>query len=291
MTRIAFIGLGVMGAPMAANLLAAGHEVTGYNRSRAAVDTLVEQGGRAAESAAAAARDAEIIVTMLPDGPDVEQVALGADGIYRHAMPGALHIDCSTIRPDAARRIARAALDAEIRMIDAPVSGGEAGAIEGSLSIMVGGKSSDFERARPILEVLGRTIVHVGGPGAGQTVKAANQLIVAGNIELLAEALVFLEASGVDTETALAALSGGLAGSTVMARKGPSMRKREFAPGFRLRLHHKDMGIFMAAARDLGVDMPLGSRVADLIADSLAQGRGDLDHGALLLQVERPAIP
>jgi 2-hydroxy-3-oxopropionate reductase len=286
-TTIAFIGLGIMGAPMAGHLIDAGHDVVGYNRSRPAVDKLVERGGRAASSVADAVRDAEVVITMVPDSPDVEQVALGDEGVYAAAKPGTLHIDCSTIRPDVARALAAAGNERGIRVVDAPVSGGEAGAKEGTLSIMVGGAAEDVEAARPYLDVVGGTVVHVGPAGAGQTVKAANQLIVAGNIQLLAEALVFLEAHGVDTEAATEVLGGGLAGSTVLQRKAAGMRAREFAPGFRIDLHHKDMGIVTAAAREAGVAIPLGAHVAQLVGALRAMGHGDLDHSALLLLVER----
>ncbi len=287
MSTIAFIGLGIMGAPMAGHLIDAGHDVVGYNRSRPAVDALVERGGRAADSVADAVRAAEVVITMVPDSPDVEDVALGDDGIYAAAKPGTLHIDCSTIRPDVARALATAGNERGTRVVDAPVSGGEAGAKEGTLSIMVGGAPEDVEAARPYLDVVGGTVVHVGPAGAGQTVKAANQLIVAGNIQLLAEALVFLEAHGVDTEAATEVLGGGLAGSTVLQRKAAGMRAREFAPGFRIDLHHKDLGIVTAAAREAGVTIPLGAHVAQLVGALRAMGHGDLDHSALLLLVER----
>jgi 2-hydroxy-3-oxopropionate reductase len=285
--KVAVIGLGIMGGPMAANLVAAGYDVIGFNRSRPAVDRLVELGGRAAESATEAVRDADVVITMVPDSPDVEALALGEDGIYANAEPGQLHIDCSTIRPDVARRIAAAGAERGIRVVDAPVSGGESGAVEGTLSIMVGGEPADVEAARPYLDVVGATVVHVGPPGAGQTVKAANQLIVAGNIQLVAEALVFLEAHGVDTEPAMAVLAGGLAGSTVLNSKAAGMRSREFTPGFRVDLHHKDMGIVTAAAREAGVVIPLGAHVAQLVGALRAQGHGGLDHSALLLLVEQ----
>ena len=285
-TTIAFIGLGIMGAPMAGHLIDAGHDVVGHNRSRPAVDALVERGGRAAASTAEAVRDADVVITMVPDSPDVEEVALGDDGIYASAKPGTLHIDCSTIRPDVARAIAAAGAERGMRVVDAPVSGGEAGAKEGTLSIMVGGDAADVAAARPFLDVVGGTVVHVGPAGAGQTVKAANQLIVAGNIELLAEALVFLEAHGVDTEAATTVLGGGLAGSTVLDRKAASMRAREFAPGFRIDLHHKDLGIVTAAAREAGVVIPLGAAVAQLVAAMVARGDGGLDHSGLLRLVE-----
>jgi 2-hydroxy-3-oxopropionate reductase len=286
-TTIAFIGLGIMGAPMAGHLIDAGYDVVGYNRSRPAVDRLVERGGRAAQSSAEAVRDADVVITMVPDSPDVEELALSDEGIYASAKPGTLHIDCSTIRPDVARRVAAAGAERDIRVVDAPVSGGEAGAKEGSLSIMVGGEAEDVEAARPYLDVVGGTVVHVGPVAAGQTVKAANQLIVAGNIQLLAEALVFLEAHGVDTESATAVLGGGLAGSAVLDRKAAGMRAREYAPGFRIDLHHKDLGIVTAAAREAGVAIPLGAHVAQLVGALRAQGHGGLDHSALLLLVEQ----
>jgi len=282
MTTVAFIGLGIMGGPMAANLVEAGFEVAGYNRSPEPVKRLVDAGGRGAESVADAVRGADVIVTMVPDSPDVEDVTGGDDGIFANAGKDALYIDMSTIRPDVAVRVAEAGRGAGLRVLDAPVSGGEAGAIEGSLSIMVGGEAADFEAAKPVLEAVGKTIVHVGPAGSGQTVKAANQLIVAGNIQLLAEAVVFLEAYGVDTKAALEVLGGGLAGSTVLNRKGATMLEREFAPGFRLALHHKDMGIVTSAAREAGVVIPLGSAVAQLIAALVARGDGGLDHSGLL---------
>jgi 2-hydroxy-3-oxopropionate reductase len=286
-TTVAFIGLGIMGAPMAGHLIDAGYQVVGYNRSRPKLDRLVEKGARPADSAADAVREADVVITMVPDSPDVEAVTLGEDGIYAAAKPGLLHIDCSTIRPDVARQVAEAGARRGIRVVDAPVSGGEAGAKEGSLSIMVGGAEEDVAAAMPYLNVLGKTIVHVGPAGAGQTVKAANQLIVAGNIQLVAEALVFLEAHGVDTEAATEVLAGGLAGSAVLQRKAANMRAREFAPGFRIELHHKDLGIVTAAAREAGVAIPLGAAIAQLVGALRAQGHGALDHSALLLLVEQ----
>jgi 2-hydroxy-3-oxopropionate reductase len=261
--------------------------VIGYNRSRPAVDRLVAKGAKAAATAAEAVRGADVVITMVPDSPDVEEITVGEDGFYAVAKPGLLHIDCSTIRPDVARKIAEAGADKGIRVVDAPVSGGEAGAVEGTLSIMVGGAPDDVEAAMPYLNVVGKTIVHVGPAGSGQTVKAANQLIVAGNIQLVAEALVFLEAHGVDTEAATEVLAGGLAGSAVLNRKAANMRAREFTPGFRVDLHHKDLGIVTAAAREAGVAIPLGAAVAQLVGALRAQGHGGLDHSALLLLVEQ----
>jgi len=286
MTTVAFIGLGIMGAPMAGNLITAGHQVIGVNRSRPAVDRLVESGGRAAGSVAEAVGAADVVITMLPDSPDVESVALGEDGIYANAKPGTLHVDCSTIRPDVATRLAAEGSAHGLAVVDAPVSGGESGAVEGSLSIMVGGAEADVERARPLLAAMGKTIVRVGAAGSGQTVKAANQLLVAGTIELVAEAIVFLEAHGVDTTAAVEVLSGGLAGNAILTRKAANMIARNFTPGFRIELHHKDMGIVTADAREAGVAIPLGSHVAGLIGALQAQGHGRLDHGALLKLVD-----
>jgi len=278
-TTVAFIGLGIMGGPMAANLVKAGFDVVGYNRSPEKVKELVEKGGRGAEDVASAVREADVVITMVPDSPDVEAVS---GEVFAGAREGTLYIDMSTIRPDVAVRVAEAGREAGVRVLDAPVSGGEAGAVEGSLSIMVGGSAEDFADARPVLDAVGKTIVHVGPAGSGQTVKAANQLIVAGNIQLLAEAVVFLDAYGVDMRSALEVLGGGLGGSTVLARKGDNMLAGEFKPGFRLALHHKDMGIVTSAAREAGVTIPLGAVVAQLVAAMVARGDGGLDHSGLL---------
>ncbi|MBA2738875.1 MAG: 2-hydroxy-3-oxopropionate reductase [Nocardioidaceae bacterium] len=287
MTTIAFIGLGIMGEPMAFHLVDAGHDVIGVNHGRDAVERLVEHGGRGADTVVEAVKEAEVVITMVPDSPDVEGIAYGDDGIYRNAEPGTVHIDCSTIRPDVARQLAEAGSERELQVIDAPVSGGQAGAVEAKLSIMVGGADADVEAVRPLLEAMGSTVVHVGPAGSGQTVKAANQLMVAGHLELLAEAIVFLEAQGVDTEAAIEVLGGGLAGSAVLAGKATGMLARTFEPGFRVDLHHKDMGIVTASAREAGVAIPLGAHVADLVSALRAQGHGDLDHSALLLLVEQ----
>ncbi|NMN99745.1 2-hydroxy-3-oxopropionate reductase [Gordonia sp. TBRC 11910] len=287
MTNIAVIGLGIMGLPMAVNLVEAGHDVTGFNRSPQRVEALVAAGGKGAASVADAVSDADVVLTMVPDSPDVEEVVTGPDGVFANAKPGALWIDASSIRPDVAARLAVAAREAGIRPLDAPVSGGEPGAIDGVLSIMVGGDADDFAAAAEVLGVVGKTIVHVGPSGSGQTVKAANQLIVAGNIELLAEAIVFLEAYGVDTSAALTVLGGGLAGSKVLDQKGQKMLDRNFEPGFRLQLHNKDLGIVTAAAREAGVTIPLGAVVAQLVGSLVATGDGGLDHSGLFTLVER----
>ena len=287
MKRIGFIGLGIMGGPMALNLVKAGFEVYGYNRSRPALDRLVRGGGKAAGSIAEATNGADAFITMLPDSPDVEQVALGSGGIFENARRGLLYIDMSTIRPAVARTLTKAGVAKGVRVLDAPVSGGEQGAIEGSLSIMVGGEPDDFAAARPIFEALGKTVVHVGGAGAGQTVKAANQLIVAGTIELVAEAIVLLEAARVDAEAAVRVLAGGLAGNRILERKAGGMLARQFKPGFRVELHHKDLGIAQEGARELGVVLPLTALTTQLMASLKAQGYGSLDHTALLKLVEQ----
>lgn len=287
MTNIAFIGLGIMGSPMAVHLANAGHTVAGFNRTPERAKPLVDAGGRAASSIADAVADAEVIAVMVPDSPDVQAVLAGEGGVFDHAPAGALIIDFSSIRPDVTTDLARQAAERGFRLVDAPVSGGEAGAVGAALSIMVGGTPEDFAAAKPVLDVVGKTIVHVGPNGSGQTVKAANQLIVAGNIQLLAEAIVFLEAYGVDTAAAVQVLGGGLAGSAVLNQKAQKMLDREFEPGFRIELHHKDLGIVTAAAREAGVVAPLGGLVAQLMASARANGDGALDHSALLRGVER----
>jgi 2-hydroxy-3-oxopropionate reductase len=287
MTNIAFIGLGIMGSPMAVHLAKAGHQVAGYNRTPEKAAPLVDAGGRAAESIADAVRDAEVVCVMVPDSPDVSDVLMGEGGVFDNAKPGTLVIDFSSIRPDVTTRLAEQAAAKGMRLVDAPVSGGEAGAKNAALSIMVGGEADDFEAAKPFLDAVGKTVVHVGPSGAGQTVKAANQLIVAANIEALAEAVVFLEAYGVDTNAALEVLGGGLAGSKVLDQKKQNMLGRSFDPGFRIALHHKDLGIVTAAAREAGVVVPVGGLVAQLMASALANGDGGLDHSGLLRGVER----
>ncbi|WP_329171908.1 2-hydroxy-3-oxopropionate reductase [Streptomyces decoyicus] len=285
--KIAWIGLGIMGSPMAENLIKAGYTVTGYTLEADKLQRLAAAGGIAATSAAEAVTDADVIITMVPASPHVEALAYGPDGILAHARRGALLIDMSSITPQTSIDLAKAAADKGIRVLDAPVSGGEAGAVEAVLSIMAGGDQADFDAARPLLEALGKTIVLCGPHGAGQTVKAANQLIVAVNIQACAEAVVFLEKSGVDLTAALDVLNGGLAGSTVLTRKKDNFTNRDFQPGFRIDLHHKDMGIVTDAARTVGAALPVGTLVAGLVASLRAQGDGGLDHSALLRGVER----
>ncbi|MFJ8741318.1 2-hydroxy-3-oxopropionate reductase [Embleya sp. NPDC127516] len=285
--RIGFVGLGIMGGPMAAHLVRAGHEVTGFNLERDAIDRLIAAGGKGAANIAEAVRDADVVITMVPADPHVEKVMFGDGGVLDTVEPGTLVIDMSSIKPGTSIAVAEAGAERKLRVLDAPVSGGEAGAIEAVLSIMVGGEAADFAAALPLFEVLGKTIVHVGPHGAGQTVKAANQLIVAGNIQLVAEALLFLERAGVDTEAGLKVLAGGLAGSTVLDRKARVMRDRDFKPGFRIDLHHKDMGIVTESAREFDLVLPLAGLTAQLVASLRAQGGGGLDHSGLLLGLER----
>jgi 2-hydroxy-3-oxopropionate reductase len=285
-TKVGIIGLGIMGGPMASNLLRAGYDVIGCDVVPSALERLAGEGGTKAVSAAQAAAESDVVITMLPNHPQVEAVALGEGGVLDSAKPGTLYIDMSSIRPQTARRLAEVGAERGVRVLDAPVSGGEKGAVDGVLSIMVGGAAEDFAAAQPIFDVLGKTIVHVGPHGAGQTVKAANQLVVGGTYALVAEAIVLLEASGIDAGVGLDVLAGGLAGSRILELKRKSMVARQFAPGFRIDLHHKDMGIILDASRDAGVALPVGNLVAALIASARAQGYGRLDHSALLKVAE-----
>ena len=286
MATIGFIGLGTMGFPMACNLARAGFDVRGYSRRPTVAAALAEQGGHNAPSIAEAVSSAEIVATMLPDSPDVEEVLAGSGGVYEHAAPNTLVIDFSSIQPRVAAALAEKGRKRGLRVLDAPVSGGEHGARDGSLSVMVGGDEGDFEAARDVLTAVGETIVHVGPPGSGQTVKAANQLIVAGTIQLVSEAMVLLEALNVEVEPALRVMAGGLAGNAIIDRKSSSMLARNFRPGFKLELHNKDMRIVLDAAQAAGVVVPLGSVVAQLISSLTLQGYGRLDHTALLALTE-----
>ena len=284
---VAFIGLGIMGGPMAGHLAQAGYQVVGYNRSDRPYAALKEAGGTPAASIAEAVAQADVIAIMVPDSPDVQQVLTGEGGVFESAQPGTLIIDFSSIRPDVTRDLATTAQERGFRLLDAPVSGGEAGAKAAALSIMVGGDPADFEAATPVLETVGKTVVLVGPNGSGQTVKAANQLIVGVNIQALAEAVALLEAFGVDLQAALKVLGGGLAGSAVLNQKAAKMKDREFAPGFRIELHDKDFSIITSSAREAGVIIPAGALVAQLMASAKANGDGGLDHSALFKGVQR----
>jgi 2-hydroxy-3-oxopropionate reductase len=284
-TRVGFIGLGIMGSPMAVNLAKAGFDVVGYSRRPESAGSLVAAGGTAASDIAGAA-EAEVVILMLPDSPDVEAVALGPDGILAHARPDLLLIDMSTVTPQTELTVRQAATAKGVHTLDAPVSGGEPGAIGGTLSIMVGGDAADFERARPVFEAVGKTVEHVGPAGSGQLVKAANQLLVGGILALVSEALLLVEDAGVDPEAAVRVLAGGLAGSKVLDQKATKMLTRDFQPGFRIDLHHKDLGIVAAAARSAGISLPVTSVVTQLFVAARAQGLGSLDHSALFRVLE-----
>jgi 2-hydroxy-3-oxopropionate reductase len=294
-TTVGFIGLGIMGRPMSVNLARAGFDVIGYSRRPESADDLVAAGGKAAASVSEVAGQADVLVLMLPDSPDVWQVVTGEDGVLASARPGLLLIDMSTIAPGTTVAVAEKAAEAGVRTLDAPVSGGEKGAIDAALSIMVGGAADDFAAALPVLRAMGKTIEHVGPSGAGQLVKAANQLLVGGIIGLVSEALLLVEAAGVDARAAVRVLSGGLAGNRVLDAKASGMLARSFQPGFRIDLHHKDMGIAAAAAREHGLALPLTSLVTELFVAARAQGLGSLDHSALLEVVaglsRPPAVP
>ena len=280
------MGLGIMGRPMVANLLAAGHEVTVASRSPGPVAEMVALGARAATDLTDLARGRDAVLTMLPDSPDVEAVVLGPGGVLEAARPGTLVIDLSTVRPATSRAIAAAARERECAALDAPVSGGDTGAVAGTLAIMVGGDPEAFAAARDLLGALGTTVRHVGPAGAGQTVKAANQMLIGGTLAVLAEALTLLERAGVDPAGALEVLGGGMAQSRILERKGPQMLERSFDPGFRVELHEKDMGIVAATAAELGVPLRVSSQVGAMLAELVAAGAGALDHSALLLAVE-----
>lgn len=284
--RVGFVGLGIMGKPMALNLVRAGHDVAVFSRSPGPVDELVAAGASRAASLAEVAAGRDMVITMILDSPDVEAVVLGTGGLLESADPETLLVDMSTVRPETARKVAAAAAERGCRALDAPVSGGDQGARDATLSIMVGGEPDAVAAARPVFEALGTTIEHVGPAGAGQTVKAANQLIIAGTLAVLAEAVVLMEACGVDPEVALRVLGGGMAQSRILERKGPAMIARRFEPGFRVDLHHKDLGIVLATARDQHVAVPVTGLVAQLLASLQASGRGRLDHSALVLLAE-----
>jgi 2-hydroxy-3-oxopropionate reductase len=285
--RIGFIGLGVMGRPMAENLLAAGMAVTVHSRSTGPVDAVVAAGAQRADSPAGVAAAVDITILMLPDDAAVEAVALGDQGVIAGADPGHLLIDMSTVSPGLARQVATGMQEAGGDFLDAPVSGGDVGAKAGTLSIMAGGRASAFARARPLFEILGVTIVHVGDHGSGQVVKACNQIVVALTIEALAEALVLGSKSGVAPETVLQVLSGGLANSRVLEVRGPNMAKHSFDPGFAIALHHKDLGIALSEARANGVSLPATALADQMLASIRQHGGGGLDHSAILTHVEQ----
>lgn len=283
-TRVGLIGLGIMGKPMARNLVAAGYEVVIHNRSRAVVDQLVGESPSfvAASSPAEVAGQVDTVITMLPDSPDVRAVVLGEGGVLSAVGDGSLLIDMSTISPQAAIEVGQAVEAKGGHALDAPVSGGERGAVSASLSIMVGGREEDVARAMPIFQALGKTIVHVGASGAGQVVKACNQVVVALNYAAVSEALTLGSKMGVDPAKIVQVLGGGLAASRVLELKGASMVAGEYAPGFRIDLHRKDLAIALASAREAGSPVPVTALVSQLFDALSVGGKGDLDHSALI---------
>ena len=284
--RIGFIGLGIMGKPMARNLVRAGFTVTVHNRSRAKVEELVQDGASRAASPREAASAADIVITMLPNSPDVELVALGHGGIKDAARPGQLFIDMSTINPIVSQKIAKELAPLGVAMVDAPVSGGEKGAIDGTLSIMAGGAPEDFERALPVFNALGKTITHMGPIGAGGFTKLANQIIVAVNLTAIGEALVFGVKAGVDPQKMIRALAGGLAGSKCLDQKSEKILSGDFAPGFKIDLHFKDLNLIQDAARSVGVPIPTAAFVEQLFSALRVRGRGGLDHSGVITLFE-----
>jgi len=283
---IGFIGLGIMGRPMAKNLLKAGYPLVVHNRSRAPVDELVRAGARASTSPREVAAQCEVLVTMLPNSPDVEQVALGKDGIIEGARRGLIYVDMSTISPIVSQKVGKALAASGVTMLDAPVSGGEKGAIDATLSIMVGGDKAVFDAVLPIFKAMGRTITHLGPLGFGGFTKLANQIIVAGNLTALAEALTLAKKAGLDRDRTLTALAGGLAGSKCLEQKRSNYLANAYTPGFKIDLHYKDLGLIMESARALGVPLPTTAVVQELFNALRVKGRGGLDHSAVITLLE-----
>lgn len=284
--RVGFIGLGLMGKSMARNLMAAGYDLTVHNRSREAVDELVSEGATAADGPEEAAAASDIVITMLPDSPDVEKVVGGEGGILDGLRRGGLIVDMSTISAGVTESLAEAARERGAGYVDAPVSGGDVGARDGTLSIMAGGSEEDCARARPLFEVMGGTIVHVGEAGTGQVVKSCNQIVVGLTIGAVSEALVLGSKAGVAPEKILEVLGGGLAGNKLMEAKREKLLSHEFPPGFRAELHHKDLGIALAAGREYGVPLPGTALVDQLFAVMEQRGLGAEDHSALIKVIE-----
>ncbi|HEX5802801.1 MAG TPA: NAD(P)-dependent oxidoreductase [Azospira sp.] len=287
--RLGFIGLGVMGRPMATRLLRAGHEVSVWARRPQAAAPLVEAGATRCASPAEVARQAEVVFTIVTYGRDVEAVVFGEQGLAEGMAPGSILIDMSTIAPDLARDFAARLAAQGVHMLDAPVSGGGVGAEAGTLAIMAGGEGAVLERVRPLFAVLGKTLVHVGGNGAGQVAKACNQLVMVAAIEAVAEAMRLAAASGVDPEKVRQALAGGSAGSRVLDVFGERMTRRDFAAGVEARLHHKDFGILLDAAHALGQPLPIAALVGQQLNTLMALGWGGRDTASLLPVLEAGA--
>ncbi|HWG72810.1 MAG TPA: 2-hydroxy-3-oxopropionate reductase [Acidimicrobiales bacterium] len=285
--KVGFVGLGIMGKPMAKNLIKAGHKLVVYSGSSKA-DELTEEGAGTADTYKAIAEQCDVVITCLPASAEVEKVYRGEEGLLAGANDGNILIDMSTISPLVTKELAREAGEKGVKMLDAPISGGEPGAISGDLALMVGGAEEDFDRARPLFEPLG-TATHVGAAGSGQIVKACNQVIVGIVIEGVSEALVLGSKAGVDPAKIIEAVSGGLAGTKVMDQKRDKMLGHDFEPGFRAELHHKDLGIALATAREVGVPLPVTAFVDQMLQELQVKNRGGLDHSALLTAIEDAA--
>lgn len=283
---IGFIGLGIMGKPMARNLLRAGYGLVVLDIDRRAVEELVADGAAAAESPADVAARAHRIITMLPSGAALEDVVNGAHGIFTVADHDTVLVDMSSVSPETARTIAAALATRGAACLDAPVSGGEPGAVSGELVIMVGGPAEAFAEAKPLFDVLGKSAVLVGGSGAGQTAKLVNQLLVAAHLEAMAEGLLLAVRSGVDPRSVLRAIKGGLADSNVLSAKAPMLLERDFTPGARITIHSKDMKNVLATSHDLGLSLPVAEMLDRMFDALIAEGKGGLDHGALAQVVE-----
>jgi 2-hydroxy-3-oxopropionate reductase len=286
---VGFIGLGIMGRPMAKNLLKAGYPLVVHSRSQGPVDELVGAGAKAASSPADVAARVDVLITMLPNSPDVELVALGKNGIIERAKSNLLFLDMSTISPIVSQKIGKALSAKGVRMLDAPVSGGEKGAIDAALSIMVGGEKSDFDAALPVFQAMGKTITHLGPLGAGGFTKLANQIIVAVNLTALGEALTLARKAGLDRSLTLKALGGGLAGSKCLEQKTPNYVSGTYNPGFKIDLHFKDLGLIMESSRALGVPLPCTAVVQELFNALRVKGRGGLDHSGVITLLEELA--
>ena len=284
--RIGFIGLGIMGKPMSRHLLQAGYVVVAHNRSRESAAELADAGAREAHSPKEVAENSDIVVTMLPDSPDVEEVALGPGGIIEGVSKGDIYVDMSTIAPSVALKVGKAMAGKGVRCLDAPVSGGDVGAQNATLSIMVGGEEDVFNTVKPVFEAMGKNIVLCGPLGSGQTVKACNQVLVAVTIAGVSEALTLGAKAGVDPANIVQVLSGGLARCGVLENRGERMVNGDFEPGFRIRLHYKDLNIIMKTGSDYNVPLPVTSIVHELFNLALAKNRGELDHSGLLTVVE-----
>ncbi len=286
MTQVGFIGLGIMGKPMARNLINAGHSLVVHDHKMPPMQELAAEGAAIAQSCRQASEGCDVIITMLPDSANSEEAIMGPKGVLEGAPAGSTIIDMSSINPLVSQKIASEAAKHDVEMLDAPVSGGEPGAIAGTLAIMVGGNEEVFQKHEELLHVMGRSVVRVGEVGAGNVVKLANQMIVAANIEVIGEALTLSQKAGIDPQVVFQAIRGGLAGSNALEAKGPMMMERNFRPGFRIRLHQKDLNNAMATARDLGVPVPVTSLLQQILGALVNDGKGDLDHAAIAQFIE-----